>query len=154
VIEDATNTLGCHLAAEVARTFGSVRLRVSGTSMVPAILPGDLLSVERARAAKVSPGEVVVFAQQGRLVAHRVTAKRGTQDEYLITRGDRIRQEDAPVSDAELIGRVTQVERGRSQISAPSRGNIPWQMFCRLLRFSDRATSLYLRLRGLPSTLQ
>jgi hypothetical protein len=36
-------TLGCELAAEVIRSFGRVRLRATGTSMLPAIWPGDVL---------------------------------------------------------------------------------------------------------------
>lgn len=148
-MEDTTKALGCDLAAEVAGRFGSVRIRVLGTSMAPAILPGDVLSVERAEAAQVSPGEIVVFARPGRMVAHRVVAKRGAPDGTLITQGDRLRREDDPVSGNELIGRVTQVERRGARIGVPSGTGMRWRMACRFLRRSDFATSLYLRFAGL-----
>lgn len=144
---EATNALTCDLAAEVAGTFGRVRLRVSGTSMVPAIRPGDLISVERVSVGDVSPGEVVVFAREGRLIAHRVVARTGSPDEgYLITRGDRTRRNDALVSSAELVGRVARIERGGFGVRARSRLNAAQQVICHVLRFSDRATYLYLRL--------
>jgi len=147
---EAANALGCDLAAEVAGTFGRVCLRVSGTSMVPAIRPGDLISVERARAGEISPGEIVVFAWEGRLIAHRVVARTGSPDEgYLVTRGDRTRRNDALVSSAELIGRVARIERGGSRVRARSRLNVAEQVICHVLRFSDRATYLYLRLVAL-----
>jgi signal peptidase I len=145
VIEETTNALGCDLAAEVAGRFGRVRIRVLGTSMAPAILPGDVLSVERADVAQVSPGEIVVFARPGRIVAHRVVAKHSEPCVVLITQGDRLRLEDAPVSGEELIGRVTQVERRGTRIGVRSGTGMRWRMFCRFLRFSDLATSLYLR---------
>jgi signal peptidase I len=145
VIEDTTKALGCDLAAEVAGKFGRVRIRVLGTSMAPAILPGDVLSVVRADAAQVSPGEIVVFTRPGRIVAHRVVAKRNEPGGVLITQGDRLRREDAPVFGDELIGRVTQVERRGARINVPSGTGMRWRMICRFLRFSDLATSLYLR---------
>ena len=147
---ETTRALGCDLAAEVADTFGRVRLRVSGTSMAPAIRPGDLLSVEAAKLEQVSPGEIVVFAREGRLIAHRLVAKTETTGErYLVTRGDRTRRNDFLVSSAELVGRVTSIERGGSPIHACTRLSLMQQVMCRLLRFSDRATYLYLRLAAL-----
>src|SRR5260370_12802327 len=68
--------LACGLTEEVVRTFGVVRLRVFGTSMVPSILPGDLVSIHRASLNDISPGEVVLFLQKGRLFVHRVVDRR------------------------------------------------------------------------------
>jgi len=147
---ETTNALGCNLAAEVAGKFGRVRLCVSGTSMAPAIHPGDLISVERVSLAEVSPGEIVVFLREGRLIVHRVAAKSESRDEpFLVTRGDRMRRNDAPVTGPELVGRVMHLERGRTRVSAPLRHTFAQQVFCRLLCFSDRATCLYLRLAAL-----
>ena len=39
--------LGCELVAEVVRSFGEVRLKVTGGSMLPAIWPGDVITVRR-----------------------------------------------------------------------------------------------------------
>jgi signal peptidase I len=144
------DALGCDLVAEVARTFGCVRLRVFGTSMVPAVRPGDVLSVEGASLGELSPGEIVVFARAGRLIAHRLVAKTESTDEgHVVTRGDRVRQDDGIVSSAQLVGKVVSIERGGLTIPSHSQLSLTQRVICWLLRASDRVTHLYLRLAAL-----
>jgi signal peptidase I len=151
--ENAT-TLACGLAGELIRTFGEVRLRALGTSMVPSILPGDLISVQRAGLSEISTGEIVLYSREGRLFAHRVVARTGSHDDpRLITRGDRLCHNDPPVSSSELLGRLTSVQcgdgRSHRQLQAVDRRNVWGQMIVRVLRTSDQATYLYLRLATL-----
>ena len=146
-------TQACGLAGDIVRTFGEIRLRVFGTSMVPSILPGDLISIQRASLSEISPGEIVLYSREGRLFAHRVVARAGTQDDpQLVTRGDRLSHNDPPVSSSELLGRVTSIQsadgRGLRQIRPAARLSAWEQMVLRVLRTSDRATYLYLRLEG------
>ena len=145
---------GCSLVSEAVRAAGRVRLRVSGTSMVPAMRPGDLITVERAGSTEISPGEIVVFAQSGRLVVHRVTgitapgvAKPGGRDgeTLLQTRGDCARRKDPTVRGSELLGRVTQIERGGRCMQPRTKLGTAQQVISRLLRVSDRAARLYVR---------
>jgi signal peptidase I len=140
----------CGLVGEVVRAFGGVRLRVLGTSMVPSILPGDLVSIHRAGLDEISPGEVVLFFKKGRLFVHRVVDRKaetrsdGPGEARLITRGDRLRQDDPPVSSAELLGRVVLIERNNRKVELPACGsNGP---IVRLLQASDHLTYLYLRI--------
>jgi signal peptidase I len=143
----AANAIGCDLAAELVGAFGSLRLRVSGISMIPALCPGELVSVERTSIAEIRPGQIVVFAREGRLIAHRVASSVQNSDKpYLVTRGDRLRRSDAPVSGYEFVGRVTHVERGHAGGLVSSHLNLASRFISRLLSFSDRATYLYLRL--------
>jgi hypothetical protein len=145
--ENGSTTLGCELAGEVVSTFGEVRLRVLGTSMVPAIHPGDLVSVQRAGLYEISPGEIALYLREGRLFAHRVVARAGSPEHpLLILRGDRLRHNDPPVCASELLGRVHFIERGERRLQPASRLSVWEGMILRLLRFSDRATYLYLRL--------
>ena len=150
--ENAT-TLACGLAGDVVRTFGEVRLRAFGTSMVPSVLPGDLISVQRAGLSEISPGEIVLYSREGRLFAHRVVARAGSHDDpRLITRGDRLFHNDPPVSSSELLGRVTSVRcgdgRGHRHVNTDARLNAWEQIIVRVLQTSDRATYIYLRLAG------
>lgn len=151
---DISKLSACSLVSEAVRKTGRVRLCVSGTSMVPAMRPGDLITVERATTGEISPGEVVVFARAERLVVHRVkavvvgpaAADTGNSRELLLTtRGDRSRRNDPMVSSSELLGRVTQIERGNRCAQVQTKLSAKEQMISRLLRTSDRATSLYLR---------
>jgi signal peptidase I len=147
---NASIALGCGLTEEVVRTFGEVRLRVIGTSMVPSILPGDFVSIRRASLQDISPGEVVLFLRNGRLVIHRVVDRKvastsDTPEElFLITRGDRVRHDDPPVSSTEFLGRVVSIERDNRKVEFPAIGSN--HLVVRLLQSSDRATYLYLRL--------
>jgi len=141
----------CGLAADVVRSFGEVRLRVSGTSMVPSILPGDLISVRRANLDEISTGEVVLYLRGDRLFAHRAVGCADVAGEpRLITRGDRLSYTDAPVAACELLGRVAFVERDGSpplRVDATLRG---WRhAVSRLLRGSDYATYFYVKCAAL-----
>jgi signal peptidase I len=149
--------LACGLAAEIVRAFGEVRLRVFGTSMVPSILPGDLVTIRRASLNSISPGEVVLFLREERLFVHRVVARRtagssnNPEQSCLITRGDRLRRDDLPVSSADLLGRVVCVERGNRKIQLlPTTSN---RLMVRLLRSSDRMTYLFLGLAACWRTI-
>lgn len=157
--EDVAETVACGLAAEVVRTFGTVCLRVLGTSMVPSILPGDLISVQRVGVSEVSKGEIVLWSREGRLFAHRVVACAGSLEKpLLITRGDRIRHNDPPVSPNQLLGRVTSIqsngiERGDQKTESLAQASGPREALVRLLQASDRTTYLYLRLAAISRAL-
>lgn len=94
-------------------------MRVSGSSMLPAIRPGDVITVRRCGHEGASPGEVVLFCREGRFFAHRVVARAG---EALITRGDAIAVPDAPVLPDELLGKVVATERGGRPLGARPTG--------------------------------
>jgi signal peptidase I len=150
-------TVACNLAEEIVRSFGELRLRVFGTSMVPSILPGDLISVQRASVSDISRGDVVLYSREGRMFAHRVVACMGSPEEplkrqekpHLITRGDRLSYNDAPVCSGELLGRVVSLNRGHRQIPLSAQSGGANGPLLRLLRTSDRATYLYLRVAAL-----
>jgi len=151
--ENASTTVACGLAGEVVRTFGGIRLRVFGTSMVPSILPGDLILVQRVDLSEISVGEIVLYTRDGRLFVHRVVARAGGHDDpRLVTRGDRLSQNDPLVSSPELLGRVTSIQYGdglgHRQVRPAARVRAWEQTIARILRTSDLATRLYLRLAG------
>jgi signal peptidase I len=141
-------TLACALAGDVVRTFGEIRLRVFGTSMVPSILPGDLISVQRAALAEISSGEIVMYSRKGRLFVHRAVRFVGSPEpSLLITRGDRLRDNDPPVSPTELLGKVISVQRGNSAETPTAPRLSGWKrMIVHIFRNSDVATYLYVRL--------
>jgi hypothetical protein len=147
---NASIELACGMTEEVVRTFGRVRLRVFGSSMATALLPGDLVSIQSAILEEISMGEIVLFQRDGRLFVHRVvgahrkSGANGTNEPCLITRGDRLLQDDPQVSSQELLGRVASVERDNRRVEVAKQGSNGW--IARLLRASDRFTYLYLRM--------
>lgn len=147
------NVLACGLVEEVVRTYGEVRLRVFGTSMAPSLLPGDLVSIQRARASEISTGEIVLFARAGRFFVHRVVerdaqmASQSGDETRLVTRGDRLLQNDPAVSSSELLGRVVAIERRGERLTPDAAA--PNSQLARLLRSSDLFTRVYLRVASL-----
>lgn len=102
----------CDLVGEVARASGKVQLRVTGASMVPALWPGDLLTIYRCDLSALQLGSIVAFRQNQKLIVHRLMRCSGGQ---FATRGDALPCFDEPVSPSDIIGRVESVIRnGRS----------------------------------------
>jgi len=86
-------------------------------------------------------GQIAIFRRHGGLVAHRVVRN---PDSVLITRGDRLRCDDAPVLEEELVGRVVSVIRDGREIP------VEFSLVCRaaavVLRRSDFAVRVLLGL--------
>jgi signal peptidase I len=117
-LRDSEHGMKCELAAQVLRSFGTLRLEVNGLSMLPTVWPGDTLFIERRKMGEIAAGEIILFARGDKLVAHRVLHKRMVADEtYAITRGDGLLSADEPVSSADLLGRVRYVVRARKLVT-------------------------------------
>jgi hypothetical protein len=105
------SALKCDLAGEVLRCSGSLRLGVTGWSMLPTIWPGDTLVIEKAGCKDVCMGDVVLFGRDHRLFAHRVIAKSASAG-VILTQGDGMARPDPMVKGSELLGRVSFILRG------------------------------------------
>jgi signal peptidase I len=146
--------MGCALLAESVRKCGGIRLPAVGTSMVPAIHPGDVLSIQPVDRKEVSRGDVVVYEREGVLIVHRVVGIFAAPSApYLVTRGDRSLRDDAPILPNELLGRVAYIERGNRRVNTGPLSNRAKQALCAVLRRSERATYLFLRANALWSGL-
>lgn len=101
------------LAQETLQRFGWVRFRATGSSMLPAIVPGDLLSFRAATPQELVPGQVVLVQDRDRLVVHRLLAH---ENATLIMRGDSLRAADAPVCTTRLLGVLEAQQRDSRQL--------------------------------------
>jgi signal peptidase I len=107
------DTVGRELIAEALQRFGVVRLRATGGSMSPAIRGGDVLVVANCSIADLRPGDVILFARRGSLVAHRIRRiPRHSARCVLVTRGDAVWRDDPAVRASAILGRVVAVGRG------------------------------------------
>jgi signal peptidase I len=119
---DRAHALKCELAAQVLRSFGTLRLEVTGLSMLPSVWPGDILFIDRREMEQVAAGDIVLFARQGGLVAHRVLWKTAVGDSVCaVTRGDAQLLPDDPVSPAELLGSVHSILRAGEYVEPRTR---------------------------------
>jgi signal peptidase I len=136
------------IAEEVLRSFGELRFVARGLSMLPAIFPGDVLTVRRESIGDACKGDVVLAAREGRLFAHRVVAcvhRHGSST--LITRGDALETTDLPVTENEWLGRVSGVTRRGERVEFGIDDGIRKRMLCGAVRRWDSAAKWLLRFR-------
>jgi peptidase S24-like protein len=98
------------LAVEILRSGGSVHLQAWGTSMLPSIWPGDLLTIEGRNQIRL--GDMVLLGRADRFFIHRVVERLGFEHEHQwITRGDCAPSDDPPVVHGEVLGTVSAIQR-------------------------------------------
>ncbi|HEU4387713.1 MAG TPA: signal peptidase I [Blastocatellia bacterium] len=99
-----------------------VVIRMSGTSMRPAIEDGDLVTVEPQGDQIARAGDVILYhSVRETAVIHRVVRIDRAQGEVvIITRGDASSQNDLPVPSHRVLGRVKMVERAGERIDVVS----------------------------------
>ncbi len=135
------------LAAEMLRCRGTVRLELRGTSMLPSLWPGDLLTIQCVAYDEVVPGDIVLVMRDNRFFVHRLVETRRGQDCFsLITRGDAVPHNDPPLAPSELLGQVTGVRRADRSF-VPDRRLSPLQSaLAWMVSRGDRFRNLALRI--------
>jgi signal peptidase I len=89
--------------------------------MLPAVWPGDLLTVRSHQPEDAERGEIVLYMRRGRFFIHRIVSTNpADHDAFLITRGDSMPKNDPPVRRSEFLGKVTEIRRAAS-IVLPAR---------------------------------
>ena len=132
------------LATEVLRSGGAIRLQALGTSMLPSVWPGDVLSIEPAPGKDLVLGDIVLAVRDGRFFVHRLIEKRDCE---WITRGDSLPQNDPPLTGAQVLGRVSLIHRKtgdilpKPRLSVFSRG-LAW-MLCRWDSFRNLSLRIH-----------
>lgn len=94
-----------------------VELRMSGSSMRPAIEDGDVVTIEPIADEPVRQGDIVLYHSRfDTAVIHRVIRIDKSAERAVLTRGDSASQSDLPVSIHRVLGRVKLVERAGERI--------------------------------------
>ena len=97
---------------ELVNAGAVFRLEVRGWSMYPLLKDRDVVEIAPIDINELRIGDVVFFRSGKRLLAHRIVGfVADEQGIRLRVRGDSYRQEDPPVAETDLIGRVEAVER-------------------------------------------
>jgi hypothetical protein len=104
------------LATEILREFSGVRFVAQGTSMLPAIYPGDRLTVRSFGLAPPRRGDIVLCRRNAEFRVHRIVSilDNGPTTLYVL-RGDSLTLDDPPLAASDILGRVTSIaRRGRT----------------------------------------
>jgi signal peptidase I len=135
------------LAAELLARGVTVRFRAAGRSMLPTLHDGDCLIVAPVSPREVAVGDVVLCEGRRGPVAHRVAAVEAAAGgrARFVLRGDASLENDPPIDEAHLRGRVVALERGgrRWPIASPPAAPLRW------LRELARRSALSVFLRAL-----
>lgn len=124
------------LARAVLEKGRPFRFLARGFSMSPFIRDGDILTVSPIPPNALTVGDVAAVVHPGtrKLVIHRVTGPAG---DSVIVHGDNAASPDEPIPRADILGRVTRVERNGRDVKlglGPERVVIP-----RLAKLRHRA---------------
>ena len=133
------------LAAEVLSSSGAIRLRALGTSMLPTIWPGDILSIERECGQPIVPGDIVLVARHRRFFVHRLIEKNHAR---WITRGDALSRNDGPAAEAEVLGKVSLIHRRNGAVVPNSRLSMFARAFAWMLCHWDLSRNISLRIHS------
>ena len=118
------------------------RFRAKGASMCPFIKDGDVVTISPFAISSPCVGDVVAFVRPDtqKLVIHRVVGKRG---HTFLIKGDNIHVADETVPCANILGRVTKLERDGRKVYL----GLGLERF--LIAFLTRQRLLYLLLLAL-----
>jgi Peptidase S24-like len=146
VITEAGDDHKLELAAEVLISGHTLRLRAFGTSMLPSIWPGDILSVEPKPEQEIVAGDIVLVARRNRFFIHRLIEK---QVSRWITRGDSLPHNDDPVNSSEVLGSISLIHKKNGTIVASRRRQLLNRALAWMLCHSDTFRTVALRLHSL-----
>lgn len=145
----------CRLAEQVLRSFGSLRLQVTGFSMIPSVWPGDVLLVRRQHIREMFPGDIALFIRNDKFTAHRVVCRMGDQEiTHLITRGDALQAQDSAITPAELLGKVHFIHRAGQWIAPSTRPSLGARLMGALVAHSGRVGTVLVRLDAMRRHLR
>ena len=115
------DALKLSLTSEILASGGRARLRAFGSSMLPTLWPGDILTIESAPLQTLAPGDIVLASRGQSCFVHRVVEKIDCGGLFRwVTRGDAMPQSDPPVAASDLLGRVSLIQR-QHRIIIPNR---------------------------------
>ena len=129
-------------ATQALAAFGQLKLRLTGTSMLPALRPGDVVEFHSFQPSEAATGEIVLFRRDGALVAHRVV---GCTADSLITQGDSLGALDEAVAHADVLGRGVGLTRRNRPVPWSVARRPSWHVSRWWFRRFDLATRIWLR---------
>jgi hypothetical protein len=139
------DSLKRELAVEILERFSEVQFIAHGSSMLPFIYPGDLLTVRSFGCSPPSAGDIVLCFRQGEFRVHRIVGiVRDGPSALYVLRGDALLEDDPPVRRPELLGRVASVLRRGEPCKLDSSKALRQRLLRSVVRRSSAASTLLL----------
>jgi hypothetical protein len=124
-------------------------MRAWGTSMLPSVWPGDVLTIVGATSTEIAPGDIVLVLGRDCIFVHRLLGRhKDASLQAWITKGDAMPRNDPPASDSALLGRVVSIRRGVRDLTPHRQVSRLQSLIALLACRSGRFRSTLLRLQG------
>jgi hypothetical protein len=117
--------------------------------MLPTIWPEDTLMIEHVGDNQFRIGDVVLVEREGRLCTHRLVSKSDISDSLWITQGDAMAAPDPPVTENELLGRVTHIIRAGRSIPVSPELSLYQRLVGEVVRRSSTIARVLVYLHGM-----
>ena len=105
------------LIQEIVNSGTMVRIRITGKSMEPCLVCGDIVTVKKVSPDSLKPGDLLFYISPYKvLVLHRLIEKNITPEGavWFHTKGDALGVFDAPFKESSVIGKVCLVEKRKA----------------------------------------
>ena len=145
------------LSSEILKGGNSIRFKARGSSMLPWIKDGDMLTIHPIETNDIRAGQVVFYPSKGgRPVVHRVLRIRFKGPKrILLTRGDASPKSEEHIDAAKVLGKVVRIHRGSKVIHLDRnlwwRFVRKWPMFSRISYALVRLQRRFQRYVPLPT---
>jgi signal peptidase len=107
------------MAVEILQSTGKLGLRVTGSSMLPTLWPGDVLHFQSSSPRSIQPGMIVLCRRNDKFVVHRLARHIESEGRSeFITRGDAMDNDDPPVPASDVLGCLVSVQRRSETLSS------------------------------------
>ena len=101
------------LSNQILNKGGKLSFKAHGSSMLPFIKSGDVISLEPVAEKSLTVGTIVLYkSDQTQMVAHRVVKRRVKNGQiFLSVKGDAHLHSDQLVTGEQIIGKITEIKR-------------------------------------------
>ncbi len=97
---------------------GKIFLRLSGFSMFPFLQEGDVALIKKVAINELSIGDVIVFTQDQKMIAHRLKEIIQKGNHFLLTtKGDTSKNNDPVFTEKEYVGKIVSFNRKEKNIT-------------------------------------
>jgi len=121
--------------------------------MLPAVIPGDVLMIERVARDSIGSGDIVLFGRNRKLFVHRLVST--SEDGRVVTQGDAMLHPDSPsVVASDLLGKVSLIVRSGRCIEPRARLGIIQRIATEIIRHSNSAARIFVRAQEIRQRLK
>lgn len=101
-----------HLLSDVLNDGSTLRVKVTGRSMVPFLCGGEIALIKKVSCSHLHRGDLILFkSSRNALTLHRIIHKKDSNGETtFLTKGDALRAFDEVVQYQNVLGKVYQLE--------------------------------------------